>query len=324
MLKLIRIITFVIVFVCVSTNVEAADVVLNNSTITVAEKSSWSSWGDNLAARIKIFISNDTSINNKDFNYTFYVDKQGNVTFKSVTSSDIKNLKVITPNMKAITKVLNKNAIVKFPQKATKTEVIVNGKYTGKVKKNVEVSNVITVEFPKASVLNQPIVSAATHSSTQSIKPKNTPNQIMIDGELVNVQTVDIGEETVSALVWNQWRADVTNTFLRAWSKNAFGKNKEAQRVRYSFDVDNKGNITNIYITPFDATGNACSEDVKLVILESVKTSLIKIQYSYVLKFPEGSKRTKVTVSDTYVPYNMGRYAKASDYNDTETVKTIK
>lgn len=325
MFNLRRTIVLLLVFVCFAIKVNAATVVLNNASVSATEKNTWSFWGDNLSVRLKDFILNDISINNKDFTYSFSVDEQGNVEYKSVASSDLKNLKIITANMKSIIKVLNKNAIVKFPQKTVQKSVIIKGSYTGKVKKNIAPTNSLVVEL--SSVSANKISSVNTKANVTLPKKeqtKNTVSQIMIDGELVNVQTVDIGEETVSSLVWNQWRADVTNAFLKTSVKYPFGRNKEAVKVKYSFEIDNQGNITNIYVTPYDNYGNACSEETRLVILDSAKMALAKMQHSLLLRFPEGSKRTKVVVTGTYVP-SRGKFigANASDYNDIETVHTV-
>lgn len=324
MFKLKKIVVLLLVLISVSIETNASTVIVNNSIVTSSEKSAWSVWGDNLAARVKVFISNDTAINNKDFTYSFSVNKQGNVVFQSVVSSDLKNLKIITANMKSIITVLNKNAVVKFPQNTNQIIVTVKGTYRGKVKRDTEPLNTLVVELSKVSAAK---ISSnevkTTVSSQKNVQPKKTVNQVMIDGELVNVQTIDIGEETVSSLVWNQWRADVTNAFLKSYAKYPFGKNKEAERVKYSFDIDNKGNFSNIYVTPYDNSGQQCSESTRFVILNSVKLALVKMQHSLTLRFPEGSKRSKVTVSGTYVPINRGRYANASDYNDVETVRTV-
>lgn len=324
MFKLKNIVVLLLVLISFSIETNASTVIVNNSIAASSEKSVWSVWGDNLAARVKVFISNDTAINNKDFTYSFSVDKQGNVVFQSVASSDLKNLKVITSNIKSVIAVLNKNAIVKFPPKSTNSSVNVKGTYNGKVKRNTEPSNILTVELPQITSVKTPVSAAKLPIvSAPKSQPKKTVNQVMIDGELVNVQTIDIGEEAVSSLVWNQWRADVTNTFLKTHSNYPFGRNKEAVKVKYSFDIDNKGNFSNIYVTPYDNSGQQCSESTRLVILNSVKLALAKMQHSLTLRFPEGSKRSKVTVSGTYVPVNRGRYANASDYNDVETVRTV-
>lgn len=325
MFNLKKTIILLLVFVCFAIKVNAATVVLNNASVSATEKNTWSVWGDNLSVRIKDFISYDISISDKDFTYSFSVDNKGNVEFKSVASSDLKNLKIITANMKSVIKVLNKNTIVAFPNKTPQTSVIVKGSYNGKVKKNIAPTNSLTVEISQMSSDKTATANTKVNTTTQkNVQPKKSVNQIMIDGELVNVQTVDIGEETVSSLVWNQWRADVTNAFLKTSSKYPLGRNKEAVKVKYSFEIDNQGNITNIYVTPYDNYGNACSEETRLVILDSAKTALAKMQYSLLLKFPEGSKRTKVVVTGTYVP-SRGKFigANASDYNDIETVRTV-
>lgn len=326
MLKMKNIVVCLLVFACMTLKATATTVIANNFDVTSTEKSSWSFWGDNLTTRLNLFISNDSVISNKDFTYSFSVDKNGNVVFKSVSSSDLKNLKLITTNMKSVIAVLDKNAIVKFPLNSTQASVIVKGTYNGKGNKNATLANKLVLELPQVSATDSTNTKTNAKTSsiaTQKAQSKKTVNQLMIDGELVNVQTVDIGEETVSSVVWNQWRADVTNTFYKTTAKYPFGRNKEAVKVKYSFDIDNNGNISNPYVTPYDNNGNQCSEETRLVILDSVKTVFTKMQHSLVLKFPEGSKRSKVTISGTYVPANKGRYVNASDYNDVETVRTV-
>lgn len=124
-------------------------------------------------------------------------------------------------------------------------------------------------------------------------------------------------EETIA---WNQWRANVANELLRLSNfKKQTSKTHIPARTHifFNFDVDINGNISNISIrtTPSSSLSAAKNFYTPLIMMMNRKP---------VVKFPEGTKRTNVTVSDEMeiIPSSeKANYADPSSYSDYEKIK---
>ena len=122
-------------------------------------------------------------------------------------------------------------------------------------------------------------------------------------------------EETV---VWNTWRANVCNTVVSNLDKQFAYIIPAGTTYSYSFDVDNKKQISNINVRISKGYVNPTTHQGIFMIQQSIKS----INLTGVLTFPANTERTSVKVSSAIEKTSaQSNNLNSSSFNDIEKIK---
>jgi len=107
---------------------------------------------------------------------------------------------------------------------------------------------------------------------------------------------------------WNLWRSNIQNKII---DDVKIDYAPLGIIYRYTFNVDNIGNIWDIKIS--------CSyPEYEKYAKKSLETAITNLQKTPILKFPDGSKRKYTTFNGLFLIGTQARYATPNNYSDYE------
>lgn len=120
-------------------------------------------------------------------------------------------------------------------------------------------------------------------------------------------------------VLWNQWRANVSNKIVYNLDKNFTSIAPPGTVYSYSFNVNNKRQVSNISVRISKGYINPTTQQGIFMIRRAIES----LNLSTVLSFPASSQRTNVTVSAAIKIVADGTFGTldASMFNDVEVIK---
>lgn len=124
-------------------------------------------------------------------------------------------------------------------------------------------------------------------------------------------------EETI---VWNQWRANVSNAVAESVNSNFSSIVPQGTVYSYSFNVNNKKQISAIKTILSRGYNNPSTSQGRLMIEQAIRS----LNGNNILTFPDGTQRTIVNVAGAIERSQTSSSVNANQFNDTETIKKQK
>ena len=120
-------------------------------------------------------------------------------------------------------------------------------------------------------------------------------------------------------VLWNQWRANVSNKIVYNLDKNFTSIAPPGTVYSYSFNVNNKRQVSNISVRISKGYINPTTQQGIFMIRRAIES----LNLSNVLSLPASSQRTNVTVSAAIKIVADGTFGTldASMFNDVEVIK---
>ncbi|MBQ2645638.1 hypothetical protein IJG14_08730, partial [bacterium] len=128
--------------------------------------------------------------------------------------------------------------------------------------------------------------------------------------EVIQPKQEKVLTEQEEIIAWNKWRSDLQNKLMKDSKITA----PMGTSFMFSFTVDKYGNITNLKTW-------SSNPSYTPMAVRIIKPLLLSYQKTYILKFPEGSKRIITNANGGFTMASATRYSSPSDYNDYERVR---
>lgn len=248
--------------------------------------------------------SNDNKINVKNIEKTKNID---NLTTKAVEADkNLEKLLKVQAQEDAKAKAQSYTP-PKVQQEVKKTTTTTKPA----IKKTTTAKTTATVQQPKTVTSNKKTTSNKAQTTTNTSKPTQTVTEEEVKKQLEKVLT-----EYEETILWNRWRANVANTVAEKLNPYFTQIIPLGTIYRYDFDVNNKGQISNIKVRLTKGYVNTYSNQGAAMINDAIKS----LNGNAILAFPKGTNRTSVTVSSGIERTENSRPIDESAFNDAETI----
>lgn len=112
-------------------------------------------------------------------------------------------------------------------------------------------------------------------------------------------------------IAWNKWRSDLQNTIMDLSSVDA----PYGTLFFFSFKVDNNRRISNVKV--ISTRPNMNTE------INSIRSTIITLNGSDLLKFPQGTRRKSVNFSGGFLMSDYEQFSSPEDFRDFEYVQSF-
>ncbi len=166
---------------------------------------------------------------------------------------------------------------------------------------NSKTSKTVTTTKPQTKPAQQP----AVQKNVQEINEQEVKKQVQ--------KILTEYEETI---LWNQWRAKVANRVADNLDPYFAHIIPLGTIYRYDFNVNNKGQVSNIRVRVTKGYINANTNQGAVMIQNSIKS----LNGNSILAFPNGTQRSSVTVSSGIERTQTSQPINENAFNDAETI----
>lgn len=252
-----------------------------------------------------------------DFGFkTVTTQKNTNTTFKNIDNTPkseiaIQNVdrEAYMQNIKARNQEQSSQNPVQISQKPLQTQ-------NSTVKVTQKTVNQKPTPVAKNTSTQPKVVKQAPVPQKSTIVEKKQEPQKVVEQNKKITQTPKLVTES-ETIAWNKWRADLANEITKkAYSYQTSGAQK-GTIYKYTFDVDKNRVITNINVKIYSGPSGTAEQE----LLNAIKKAISATNGSSILTFPNGTNRTKTSVTGGIQVADTTQYTDSSKFADYEVVK---